>query len=214
MRLLAAIALSLLTATTLAHSQRSGGIAFAPAPAFHPPTRNHGVPPVLLLGSPWLTGYSPVVVTPPAQPPVIVIQTQPAPPEPKEERKPITPLLIELRGGQYLRFEGNTSSPTVAPASSPAPRPVNSVRHETKAGRQAPGTTVVLIFRDAHREEVSEYVIADGAIYVHGDYWKDGYWNKKILLSALDLSATVAANQNTEARFVLPTGPHVIVTGP
>ena len=71
-----------------------------------------------------------------------------------------------------------------------------------------------LIFRDGHREQVREYIVADGAIYAHGDYWTDGYWNKKILLSALDLPATLSANEGNGANFELPSAPNVVIVRP
>jgi hypothetical protein len=71
-----------------------------------------------------------------------------------------------------------------------------------------------LIFRDGHHEQVREYTVADGAIYAHGDYWTDGYWNKKILVSALDIPATLSANQGTGANFELPSAPNVVIVHP
>ena len=51
-------------------------------------------------------------------------------------------------------------------------------------------TPVVLVYRDGHREQIREYSIANGTIYARGDYWNDGYWSKKIQLTALDLPAS------------------------
>jgi hypothetical protein len=72
----------------------------------------------------------------------------------------------------------------------------------------------ILVFRDGHREQVREYTLADGALYARGDYWIDGYWNRKILISSLDLAATMAANRQSGVDFVLPSGPNVVVIGP
>jgi hypothetical protein len=73
---------------------------------------------------------------------------------------------------------------------------------------------ITLLFRDGHREEVRDYTIADGVIYARGDFYSDGYWNKKIELSALDLPETVKSNQESGVRFVLPSAPNEVITRP
>jgi len=164
----------------------------------------------IFLGGAWYPGYGAEVVQ--ATPAVIVIQAAaPAAPVVKEEPKPITPLMIELQDGHYVRSdqivkpaqqgEAKTSPRGKLVASSTPPISIQTV-------------PAVLIFRDGHSEQVREYTVADGAIYAHGDYWVDGYWNKKILLSALDVPATLSANQGTGANFELPSGPNVVVVRP
>ena len=69
----------------------------------------------------------------------------------------------------------------------------------------------VLVYRDGRREQVREYSIADGVLYARGDYYADGYWNKKIELAALDLPQTVKANQERGVKFVLPDSPNNVV---
>jgi hypothetical protein len=69
----------------------------------------------------------------------------------------------------------------------------------------------VLVYRDGRREEVREYSIANGVLYARGDYYADGYWNKKIELAALDLPQTVKANQERGVKFVLPDSPNNVV---
>lgn len=69
----------------------------------------------------------------------------------------------------------------------------------------------VLVYRDGRREEVREYSIADGVLYARGDYYADGYWNKKIELAVLDLPQTVKANQERGVKFVLPDSPNNVV---
>ena len=72
----------------------------------------------------------------------------------------------------------------------------------------------VLIFRDGHTEEVRDYAIADGTLYARGDYYTDGYWNKKIDLSALNVAETLQANTKRNVNFVLPTSPNEVITRP
>lgn len=109
------------------------------------------------------------------------------------------PLTIELQGDQYVRRakgSQNQIPPAYYAASAPArpdaPRPV-------------------LIYADGYREEVPDYTIADGVIYVHGNYYQNGYWTKRIPLSTIDLPATVEANQQRGVRFLLPSAPNVVV---
>jgi hypothetical protein len=72
----------------------------------------------------------------------------------------------------------------------------------------------ILIFRDGHSEEVHDYTIADGSLYARGDFYTDGYWNKKIDLSALNLAATMQTNSARNVKFVLPSSPNEIITRP
>ena len=69
----------------------------------------------------------------------------------------------------------------------------------------------VLVYRDGHREEIPDYAIADGVIYVRGNNWQNGYWTKRIPLSALDAPATMQANQQRGVKFMLPSAPNVVI---
>jgi hypothetical protein len=72
----------------------------------------------------------------------------------------------------------------------------------------------VLVFRDGHREEVSNYTIADGILYTAGDPYTGGSWNKKIELSSLNLPETVKSNHLRGVRFHLPSAPNEVVVRP
>jgi hypothetical protein len=72
----------------------------------------------------------------------------------------------------------------------------------------------VLVFRDGHREEVTEYTIADGVLYARGNYYRDGSWNKRIELSSLDLHETIQSNQSRGVGFQLPNSPNEVIVGP
>lgn len=175
---------------------------------FGPPPRSTSafVSPIPVLGFPWFADYSPV--RPPQTPPVVVVQTQPAPAETKEEIKPASPLLIEWRGNRFVRFRGDEVGASTSPDYVQAPPP------SKPAALAQPLPSAVLVFRDGHREEAPEYTIFQGTLYSRGDYWLNGYWTKKIPLSLLDLPATVRANQGRGVKFTLPSAPNEVVTRP
>jgi hypothetical protein len=154
------------------------------------------------------TGY-PVA----AQLPVIMLQAARTLARPDyANREPSTaqpsipqPLLIELQNGPYVRVnnaaaDGEALPLTLAPGRAPSPP------HEL-----AP---VLLAFRDGHNEEVRDYTIADGILYARGDYYTDGYWTRKIVLSTLNLSQTLEANAARSVKFVLPSSPNEVITRP
>jgi hypothetical protein len=153
----------------------------------------------------------PPIYAVPSSPSLVIVQpNSPAPaPEPKAE-----PLMIEWQGDKYVRFAGqresaNASSLDYAAEPSPALR---SQDHAIPQTSQLP--PAILIFRDGHHENVSDYVIANGNLYARGDYWRDGFWTKTVQLSSLDMPATLRANSETGVKFVLPSGPNEVVTRP
>jgi hypothetical protein len=131
--------------------------------------------------------------------------------ESAREPKP-APLLIEWRGDRYVRFggmqekdsQGNSTHPDYAETKLTTPV---SARQEER-GETAP---TVLVFRDGHREEISDYAIADGVIYVQTTYWQNLSRTKPIPLSALDPMATMQANQKRGVKFLLPSASNVVV---
>ena len=137
-------------------------------------------------------------------PPVFVMQPAAAP-EPKRE-----PLLIELQGDQYVRVRGDGLG-TGKVVDSAEAATMRSASAATGARELPPA---VLIFRDGHQEQVQDYVIARGILYARADYWQSGSWRKEIQLSALDIPATLTANQNRGVKFVLPAAPNEVVTRP
>jgi hypothetical protein len=174
--------------------------------------------PGLLLGSPYVYADYPAV--PASEPPVIFVQmpspSEPAPAEPKSE-----PLLIEWRGDRYVRLSGASADGTPGPGTAVPldyrePEAVKSTAGRAASAEPAPPelTPVVLVYRDGHREQIREYSIANGMIYARGDYWSDGYWSKKIQLTALDLPATAKASQELGSRFVLPASPNEVILQP
>ncbi len=72
----------------------------------------------------------------------------------------------------------------------------------------------MLVFRDGHQEELSNYTIINGTLYTKSDYWSTGSWNKQIQLASLDIPATVKLNQERGLRFGLPASPNEIFVRP
>lgn len=126
------------------------------------------------------------------------------------------PLMIELQNGRYVRVE----SVAVNGEAEPLKLPPNHSRASSAsppmitAAPSQPLPPAVLIFRDGHSEEVRDYTIADGILYARGDYYTDGYWNKKIALATLNLDQTMQANANRSVKFVLPSSPNEVITRP
>jgi len=126
------------------------------------------------------------------------------------------PLMIELQNGRYVRVTSTIADGDPLPLD-PAPiraRPSQSLPPMNSPPPAQPLPAAVLIFRDGHREEVRDYTIADGILYARGDYYTDGYWNKKINLAALNVPETMQANANRSVRFILPSSPNEVVTRP
>jgi hypothetical protein len=149
----------------------------------------------------------------PASPQIFVMRpTTEAPQELKSE-----PLLIELRGDRYVRFGGvqkSTVRGTSAPPDDAEQLPTKSSSHSEAVSKATEVPPAVLIYRDGHREEVSDYAIVGAVMYARGDYWSTGYWTKNIQLSALNISATMKTNRDHGVKFVLPAGPNEVVTRP
>jgi hypothetical protein len=170
-------------------------------------------PPAVFFGTPYLFSeasyWPPVIVqTPPPQ--VVVVQEPAAEAAAVDSDKP-GPLLIEWHGDRYVRATANGDRSIPAQpdyAETPAHRvgPAASVRAELPPA--------VLVFRDGARQEVREYVIVGGMLYAGGDYYQDGHWTRPIQVSSLDLRSTFEANEKRGVKFVLPSGPHEVVTRP
>jgi len=172
------------------------------------------------------TGY-PVA----SQPPMIFLQAPPAAAAaPERTSSPAQPLMIELRGDRYIRISGPESSGAelidrelierqlidrdavdrekTNRLSDSQPRP------ERQPITPPAAALPVLIFRDGHREEISDYTIADGFLYTRADYYTTGSWNRKINLSSLNLPETIASNQSRGTNFHLPSSPNEVIVGP
>jgi hypothetical protein len=145
------------------------------------------------------------------------LDAPPAPPNFVEKRifepeRPAEPLLIEWQGDRFVRYGGAQGAGAQSPdyAEVAAVSPPAKVAAQPEASREIP--PAVLIYRDGHREEVSDYVITRGVLYARGDGYTRA--SRNIQLSALDLSATLKANQESSVKFALPAGPNEVMTRP
>jgi hypothetical protein len=180
------------------------------------PGRNRGFASGVFFGDPLI--YPDYSSPPVGQPsgPLVVVQTNPVPP-PTEP--PSEPLMIVWQGDRYVRYGGRGMADQVrtsADYAEPNPSTGQSSPHSSSPGEvnQPQLPAAVLVFRDGHREQVHDYVIASGKLYLRGDYWRDGYWTRTIELAALDVPRTLTANQENGVVFILPTAPNEVVTRP
>jgi hypothetical protein len=174
------------------------------------------------------TGY-PVA----SQPQLIILQSPPAAaPAPDRPALPSQPLMIELQGDRYVRVSGPETSgaemigpDSIRPGSNGS-NSIGSNSMDQAANRKTASAPAihtptapelppaVLIFRDGHHEEASEYTIADGILYTRGDPYSGAYWNRKINLSSLNLPETIASNQARGLRFRVPVSPNEVIVRP
>jgi hypothetical protein len=126
------------------------------------------------------------------------------------------PLLIELQNGHYVRVHGTAGDddPRLQNVAPKRAEPNSAHAPVIAAASPQPLPPAVLIFRDGRREEVRDYTIADGTLYARGDYYTDGYWNKKIDLASLNIPETLQANADRSIKFVLPSSPNEVITRP
>lgn len=166
-----------------------------------------------LLGSPFFYGdydsNQPYIVE--GAPPQIIMMQPPADDSPKKPKLP--PLLIEWRGDRYVRFGGADETEARATAAHPDYAESKSAKPQSEDSlpqtRETPAT--ILVYRDGHREEISNYAIADGMIYAQVADWQSGHSAKPIPLSALDATATLQANEQRGAKFTLPSATNVVI---
>jgi len=151
----------------------------------------------------------------PPSPQVVVVQ--PAPSGETQSATRIEPLLIELQGDRYVRISDASSQREAGfgdYSEAGTPKPSASAARGSTGGGIAALPPAVLVYRDGHKEQVTDYAIVAGVIYARGDYWQSGYWTKPIQLSSLNIPSTIQANQEQGVKFVLPSGPNEVVTRP
>jgi hypothetical protein len=132
-------------------------------------------------------------------------------PAKNDRTTPTQPLMIERQNGRYVRISGTAANGEPLPIES-THAPLNNPNPTT--AQTAPLPPALLIFRDGHTEEVRDYAIANGILYAQGNYYTDGYWNKKINLATLNLPETLQANNERRIKFVLPSSPNEVITRP
>jgi hypothetical protein len=190
--------------------------------------RNHGVPLAFpLFGSYYGSNYDdsdyssqPVEGEVQESRPQIVLMQSAA--EAQRKTKP-GPLLIEWQGDRYVRFGGadvlqNSESAARPDYVQPARNKVtandsgvSSRQNEQTESRPPKAQSAVLVYRNGQREEVDDYAIASGFIYINTSDGRNGFETKSIALSALDVAATIQANEQRGAKFLLPSASNVVV---
>lgn len=134
--------------------------------------------------------------------------------------EPTQPLIIELQNGRYIQTSVTAIDGQALPLASPmndaqandAEASTDRSPHPAAAPPANNIAPVVLIFRDGHSEQVSDYTIADGMLYARVDYYTDGYWRKQIALATLDIPKTLQTNSAQGATFTLPSSPNEVIT--
>ncbi|MGH9601697.1 MAG: hypothetical protein ACRD24_04835 [Terriglobales bacterium] len=182
--------------------------------------------------------FWPAIYQPQPQPPVVVV-VQPQPPvvvvverdRDDHDRDRREPLVLEWKGDKYVRISGDQEDseqadnsdrsrqadrkPAKRTSRKPARRPAEPLADSASQQRdqvpqpEAPAT--VLVFLDGRRKDVKNYAIVAEIFYDLSDRLP-----RKILLAALDLNATIAANEERGLDFRLPTAssPNQVITRP
>jgi hypothetical protein len=146
---------------------------------------------------------------------VILMPAQAGSPEAEHSVGPAPsqdPLVIELRGDQYVRL--SPSSKETSGDASNSVRLTGSSSAPVGPQSQSSSLPTIFVFRDGHREESSDYSIYEGVIHARSDLWTDGAWTKQIPLAALNIAESRMANEERGVRFVLPAAPNEVVTRP
>ena len=167
----------------------------------------------LVYGDPFFSDYLSTGYPVASQPPVIVLQAPPVAAAPAHPAPPIEPLMIELQGDRYVRVSGPENEGGATIDRIPEP-PANVQAGPARKPAASLDQRSLLIFRDGHREEVSDYTIADGVLYTHANLYTDGSWTRPIPLSSLNLPETIALNQSRAVAFRIPSSPNEVIIRP
>jgi hypothetical protein len=119
-----------------------------------------------------------------------------------------------LQGDRYVQLSGEKEARAQMIDESSALPPVRRISGTELSSAPRPNLNALLVFRDGHREEVTDYTITNGVLYAGADYYTAGSWNRKIELSSLNLPVTVDSNKSRGLRFQLPNAPNQVIVGP
>jgi hypothetical protein len=127
--------------------------------------------------------------------------------------KPVESLLLENRGGQWVRILSAGQMPVaqgyVEPAASSSGAGATGSRGSPKPPDKLP--PAVLVFRDGHEELVNRYIMQGSVLYTSSNYWSTGCWTREIPIAKLDVPATVKRNAERGGVFSLPTSRNEVV---
>jgi hypothetical protein len=155
----------------------------------------------------------------PSGPPVqeVVVQQPPQPAVAALPPKPIEPLVLEERDGQWTRIPIGSQVPVSAQAGRAEEAEggsrleKSSPTNEEAAQAPAKLPPVILVFRDGRQEQIGNYMIQGDVLYTSADYWSTGSWTRKIPITDLDVPASLKLNAERGAKFSLPRGPSQVV---
>lgn len=119
--------------------------------------------------------------------------------------KPVESLVLENRGGQWVRIPSASQMPVAQENAEPQGPGSGTVAPPDKL------PPAVLVFRDGHEEQVARYVVQGNVLYTSSDYWSTGLWTRKIPITALDVPATEKLNAARGGAFALPSRPNEVV---
>jgi hypothetical protein len=127
--------------------------------------------------------------------------------------KPAVSLILENRGGQWVRIPSASQMPVAAgyaepQASNSGPRTNGSKVTPAPPDKLPPA---VLVFLDGHEEEVARYVVQGNVLYTSSDYWSTGSWTREIPIAQLDVPASAKRNAERGGIFCLPSRPNEVV---
>ena len=91
------------------------------------------------------------------------------------------------------RYEPAPEEAEISPPTGPALQQPSTPQHDAR-----PMEPTVLVFRDGHQQEVTNYAIMGQTIYVFGDHLR------KIALADLDVPATIKTNDDRGMEFKIP----------
>src|SRR5215469_15195646 len=127
--------------------------------------------------------------------------------------KPAESLILENRGGQWVRILSASQMPVAQryaePAASSSGAEATSSRGSPKPPDKLP--PAVFVFRDGHEEQVIRYIMQGNLLYTSSDYWSTGSWIREIPIAELDVPASVKRNAERGGVFSLPTSRNEVV---
>lgn len=220
MRNLLAIAVLSALPTCLAAQSFTGLPAFSGRPASFPAQAHRGAgfrPSFYPLGlyDPFYSDMVSSTGYPLESQPPLVVQVAPAAAKPEPSAAPpAQPLLIELQGDRYVQLSGEKETRAQMIDENSAQAAVRRMPGTEVQSAPRPNPNALLVFRDGHREEVTNYTITNGVLYAGSDSYVAGSWNRKIELSSLNLPETVDSNRSRGLRFQLPNAPNQVIVGP
>jgi hypothetical protein len=146
------------------------------------------------------------------------VEEAPAPPArapaPSPEiHKAADSVVMELRGDRWVRL--TTTGPVEVVGQLPSPTARSALLSAfDEAPAASPLPAAILVFRDGHREEAARYTIVGNTLFLKADYWSTGSWTRKVLITDLDIPATLKLNIEHGTRFTLPSRPSEVILRP